>query len=423
MYEKMKKQISLFEKQIVDEKLRKMFHNCFYNTLDTTVEYLDNDEVYLLTGDIPAMWLRDSSASVIQYLDFVGVDEDIYRLIRGLIKRQFFYINIDPYSNSFNKEPNGAGHVNDLGLRTPYTWERKFEIDSLCYPISLIYKTYMLTKDKSLLDDLFVKTCRTIVNVFKIEQNHHKLSSYYHYREGEKEGFNIPNNGKGGKINDTGMIWSGYRPSDDACKYGFFIPGNMFAVVSLKHMGELLKEINQTELANEAIDLMNEIDLGIKKYGIVNHEKYGKIYAYETDGFDNYLLMDDANVPSLLSIPYFNYLDVSDELYQNTRKYCLSEDNPYYFRGKVLSGIGSPHTPKGYVWHIGVTLQALTTNDVKEKEKLIKMIINSDANTLYTHEGVHKDDEEKYTRPWFAWSNSLFSYLILNSKEIVCGGN
>lgn len=423
MYEKMKEKIVIFEKQITNEKLRKMFHNCFYNTLDTTIEFLDNDEVYLVTGDIPAMWLRDSSASVIQYLDFVNIDEDIFKLIKGLIKRQFFYINVDPYTNAFNKEPNGAGHKDDHGLRTPFTWERKFEIDSLCYPIWLIYSLYNSTKDITLLDDLFVRTCKTIMNVFKKEQNHHELSDYYHYRDGEKEGFNIPNHGKGGEIKQTGMIWSGYRPSDDACKYGFFIPGNMFAVVILGYMSELLKEINQNELSDEALKLRKEVDDGIKKYSIFNHYKYGKIYAYETDGLGNYLLMDDANVPSLLSIPYFKYADIEDEIYQNTRRYCLSFDNDYYYEGEVIKGIGSPHTPSGYVWHIGVALQALTTNDEQERKELIDMILNSDADTLFTHEGVYKDDDKIFTRSWFAWSNSLFAYLILDSKNIVCGGN
>lgn len=423
MYEKMKEKIVIFEKQITNEKLRKMFHNCFYNTLDTTIEFLDNDEVYLVTGDIPAMWLRDSSASVIQYLDFVNIDEDIFKLIKGLIKRQFFYINVDPYTNAFNKEPNGAGHKDDYGLRTPFTWERKFEIDSLCYPIWLIYSLYNSTKDITLLDDLFVRTCKTIMNVFKKEQNHHELSDYYHYRDGEKEGFNIPNHGKGGEIKQTGMIWSGYRPSDDACKYGFFIPGNMFAVVILGYMSELLKEINQNELSDEALKLRKEVDDGIKKYSIFNHYKYGKIYAYETDGLGNYLLMDDANVPSLLSIPYFKYADIEDEIYQNTRRYCLSFDNDYYYEGEVIKGIGSPHTPSGYVWHIGVALQALTTNDEQERKELIYMILNSDADTLFTHEGVYKDDDKIFTRSWFAWSNSLFAYLILDSKNIVCGGN
>lgn len=423
MYEKMKEKIVIFEKQITNEKLRKMFHNCFYNTLDTTIEFLDNDEVYLVTGDIPAMWLRDSSASVIQYLDFVNIDEDIFKLIKGLIKRQFFYINVDPYTNAFNKEPNGAGHKDDHGLRTPFTWERKFEIDSLCYPIWLIYSLYNSTKDITLLDDLFVRTCKTIMNVFKKEQNHHELSDYYHYRDGEKEGFNIPNHGKGGEVKQTGMIWSGYRPSDDACKYGFFIPGNMFAVVILGYMSELLKEINQNELSDEALKLRKEVDDGIKKYSIFNHYKYGKIYAYETDGLGNYLLMDDANVPSLLSIPYFKYADIEDEIYQNTRRYCLSFDNDYYYEGEVIKGIGSPHTPSGYVWHIGVALQALTTNDEQERKELIDMILNSDADTLFTHEGVYKDDDKIFTRSWFAWSNSLFAYLILDSKNIVCGGN
>lgn len=422
MYEQMKKDIASFEATISDSKLRTMFHNCFFNTLDTTVEYLDNGEVYMLTGDIPAMWLRDSSASVMQYIEFANKDKDVFNLMRGLIKRQFFYIEVDPYANSFNRDPNGHGHKADEGLRTPYTWERKFEIDSLCYPIWLIHRLYKVSNDKSLLDQQFVKVCKIIMDVFKKEQKHHELSDYYHYREGEKEGFNIPNHGKGGEVNYTGMIWSGYRPSDDACKYGYFIPGNMFAVVALRYMQELLKVIKEDDLCKEAKTLEEEVNAGINKYGIIDHPKYGRIYAYETDGLGNYLLMDDANVPSLLSIPYFKYVDADNEIYQNTRKYCLSKDNPYYFEGKVLKGIGSPHTPNGYVWHIGVVLEALTSNNKDEIKELINMVKNSDAGTNYTHEGVYKDDATIFTRSWFAWSNSLFAYLILKSKDIINGG-
>ncbi len=423
MYEEMKKEISDFESKISNIKLREMFHNCFFNTLDTTVEYLNNGEVYMLTGDIPAMWLRDSSASVMQYIDFAKTDSDVFNLIKGLIKRQFFYIEIDPYANSFNKEPNGNGHKDDEGLRTPYTWERKFEIDSLCYPIWLLYRLYEVSGDKSLLNEQFVKISKIIMDVFKKEQKHHELSDYYHYRNGEKDGFNIPNHGKGGDVKYTGMIWSAYRPSDDACKYGYFIPGNMFAVATLRHMQKLLKVINEEELILEVKKLEKEINDGINKYGIYEHKKHGKIFAYETDGLGNYLLMDDANVPSLLSIPYFEYLTSDDEIYQNTRKYCLSFDNPYYFEGKIIKGIGSPHTPNGYVWHIGVVLEALTSNNKDEILKLIDMVLNSDAGTLYTHEGIYKDDATIFTRSWFAWSNSLFAYLILKSKDLLVGGN
>lgn len=422
MYEKMKETIASFEETIKSDKLKRLFDNCFYNALDTTIEYLDDGSVYMLTGDIPAMWLRDSSASVLQYIEFAKEDEDVFNLIKGLIKRQFFYISIDPYANSFNRDPNGHGHTQDEGERTPYTWERKFEIDSLCYPIWLIYKLYKVTGRKEILDSEFVKTCKIIIDVFKKEQKHHELSDYYHYREGERDGFNIPNHGHGGDIKYTGMIWSGYRPSDDACKYGYFIPGNMFAVVALKRATELLKVIGEDDLAKVASDLAIEVDNGIKQYGIINHEKYGEIYAYEVDGLGNYLLMDDANVPSLLSIPCFEYEDKNSAIYKNTRKYCLSFDNPYYFEGKVLKGIGSPHTPKGYVWHMGIVLEALTSGNNEDVIRIIKIVMNSDNDTYYTHEGINKDDQSEFTRSWFAWSNSLFSYLILKSKNIINGG-
>lgn len=419
MYEKMKQEVQKIVDSIKDPKLRKMFVNCFYNTLDTAVNYLPNGEVYVLTGDIPAMWLRDSSASVIQYLEFASIDEDVKNLFRGLIKRQLFYILVDPYANSFNESPNNHGHIEDEGLKTPYTWERKFEIDSLCYPIWLTYKFYKETKDVTILDDRFIQVCNKILEVFEIEMQHDKKSQYYHYRPGEKEEFCIPNHGHGGEVNNCGLIWSGYRPSDDACKYGFFIPGNMFASVILKQMAELLNDIDQVEIASKALNMKKVLDEAIEKYAVIDHEKYGKMYVYETDGLGHYLLMDDANIPSLLTIPYFGYKNNDDPIYQNTRNYCLSLDNPFYFEGKVLTGVGSPHTPKDYVWHIGVVAQGLTAIDDEEKLSVINMVLNSDDNTTLTHEGVHKDDQSIYTRPWFSWSNSLFTYFILKNLNLV----
>jgi len=419
MYETMNSEIEQFENSISNKKLKETFQNCFYDTLKHSISYLDKDNVYIITGDIPAMWLRDSSASVVQYIGFAKDDEDVRKMLVGLLNRDYFYIGIDPYSNSFNLKPDFAGHKEDEGLRTPYTWERKFEIDSLCYPIWLQYKLYKSVGSKEVIPSSFIPTCRTILKVFSTEQRHSELSKYFHYRPGEKEEFCIPNRGKGGEDKYTGMIWSGYRPSDDACKYSYFIPGNMFAVVILKMMSEMLMDLSESELASEALRIGKEVEGGIRKYGIYHSDKFGDIYAYETDGNGNYTLMDDANVPSLLSIPYFGYESCNMPIYKNTRAYCLSESNPFFFKGEVLTGIGSPHTPKGFVWPMGMILQALTTDSDEEKKSILQMLLNSDDNTCLMHEGINKDNQKDYTRPWFTWCNSLFSYFLLSNKDLI----
>lgn len=394
-------------------KLYTLFENCFYNTLNTTTEFLSDGSVFVFTGDIPAMWLRDSSAQVRHYIPLAKTDEKFQQLIEGLIKRQLYYIEIDPYANAFNKEANNASAgYKDKTEHNPWVWERKYEIDSLCYPIQLSYLYWKETDRTSLFDDTFKKVVNIIMDLWTLEQNHSN-SHYTFQRMDCPPTDTLKNDGKGMPVNYTGMTWCGFRPSDDACTFNYLIPSNMFAVVVLKYVEEIACDVYRDYmLAKAARKLCEEIDYGIRTYGIYRHPRFGDIFAYETDGFGNYNLMDDANVPSLLSIPYLQYTTNADPVYQNTRRFILSDENPYYFQGKYAKGIGSPHTPENYIWHIGLIMQALTSSDDNEIKEILQTIINTDAGTGFMHEGFNVDNPGEFTRPWFAWANSLFSELI-----------
>ncbi|MGL5821174.1 MAG: glycoside hydrolase family 125 protein [Sarcina sp.] len=399
--------------KIDDPKLKETFYRCFIDTMETTVMMPEENDTFIITGDIPAMWLRDSTSQVEHYLPFVNEYTDLREIFTGLIKRQLNCIKIDPYANAFNKTANGQKWDNDITKDSPWVWERKYEIDSLCYPVRLIYKYWRKTGDNSIFTDEVLETFNTIINLWEVEQNHFKESEYSFIRLNCSETDTLCNNGLGNPVEYTGMTWSGFRPSDDACKYGYLVPANMFASVVLSYISEIALEIYQDTLLHEkAITLKNDIDSAIEDYAIIEHPEYGKIYAYEVDGLGNYNLMDDANVPSLLSIPYIGYREIDDEIYQNTRKFILSKNNPHYYEGKVASGIGSPHTPPEYIWHIALSMQGLTTNDQIEIDKMIETLNNTDADTHYMHEGFHCDDASKFTRDWFAWSNSLFADFI-----------
>lgn len=408
-------------KEIIEEvvlncensRLAEMFAKCFPNTLETTTEILDDGTTYVFTGDIPAMWLRDSTAQVKHYLPLAKEDIEIRRIIEGLIKRQIMYINIDPYANAFNKEPNGSGHQEDLTEQNPWIWERKYEIDSLCNPIQLSYLYWKQTGETSIFDEEYKKAVKTIIALWITEQNHTEKSMYSFQRFGCVESDTLKNNGKGTPVKVTGMTWSGFRPSDDACIYGYLVPANMFAAVVLGYIEEISEAVyGDLELKASAARLKSEIDSAIKQYGIYEHEKYGKIYAYETDGYGNYNLMDDANCPSLLCIPYMGYTTKEDPIYINTRQFLLSEDNPYYREGKAAKGIGSPHTPAGFIWPIALCMQALTSNSKEEVDKIIEMLLNTTADTGFMHESFDPDNPAAFTREWFAWANSLFGELI-----------
>lgn len=396
-------------------KLRRVFLNCFPNTLQTTTKLHEDGTSYIFTGDIPAMWLRDSSAQVRQYLLLAKDDADVRRIIAGLVRKQLTYIQIDPYANAFNEVelPLEEIHHRDLTKLNGWVWERKYEIDSLCYPIQLSYLYWKSTGDTSLFDGEFKTVAHIIMDLWTTEQRHAEHSPYRFERMDCRKTDTLKNHGLGMPVNYTGMTWSAFRPSDDANTYGYLIPANMFAVVVLRYLTEIAQDVyGDTPLAAKAAQLAEEIDDGIQTYGVVHHPKYGRIYAYETDGYGNYNLMDDANVPSLLAIPYLGYTTADDPIYQNTRRFILSEDNPYYFAGEKARGIGSPHTPHRYIWHIGLSMQALTAVDPQETQELIELILSTDADCDYMHEGFDADDPHQFTREWFAWANSLFAELI-----------
>lgn len=403
-----------------DPDLNKLFHNCYPNTLETTTKILEDGTPFIFTGDIPAMWLRDSSAQVRHYLPLCSKSKDLSDLVAGLIQKYAMYIAIDPYANAFNETDNGHGYnQEDKTLHNPWVWERKYEIDSLCYPIQLSYLFWKETGRTDFFDQNYLKAIEIIVKQWRCEQDHMANSPYIFERFDCVPSDTLPHEGKGNPVVPTGMTWSGFRPSDDACKYGYLVPANMFAVVVLGYMAEITGEIYQnTALKETILQLRQEIDDGIQKHAIVEHETFGEIYAYEVDGQGNFNLMDDANVPNLLSIPYLGYCSLEDPIYQNTRAFILSQENPYYYSGSVLKGIGSPHTPEQYVWSIALSMQGLTSQSEAERAELIELLKSCHAGTFFMHEGVEVNHPEQFTRSWFAWANSIFSEFVLDYLNI-----
>lgn len=396
----------------------KNFNAAFANTLLTTVKRHEDGTTFLLTGDIPAMWLRDSTAQVRPYLVIAKEDEVLAAMISGLVKKQFFYINIDPYANAFNEAANGAGHQSDLTEMNDWIWERKYEIDSLCYPIQLAYLLYKNTGRTDQFNDDFVSGIKKALHVFATEQNHQE-SPYRFERETWRKEDTLINDGKGAPVVPTGMTWSGFRPSDDACAYGYLVPSNMFAVVVLDYIVEIFSSIlNEPAIVTQAKQLRSEIQAGIDAFGKTTNQAGQTIYAYEVDGQGNATVMDDSNVPNLIAAPYLGYGSDQDETYLATRKTLLSSENPYFYEGKYAKGIGSSHTPENYVWPIAMAMEGMTTPDKAEKERILNQLVATDAGTHLMHEGFDVDDPTKYTREWFSWANMMFCELVMDYFDI-----
>ncbi len=406
-------------------KLAELYRNCYPNTLETATEILDDGKVFVLTGDIPAMWLRDSTAEVSHYIPLAADNHSIRSIISGVIRKQREYILIEPYANAYKKEENDHEEFKDSPKNHPIVWERKYEIDSLCYPLRLTYLYWKATGDVSVLDQSFIESAKTTVDLWITEQNHFEKSPYRFTRLNCSYQDTLHNDGMGEPVDYTGMTWSGFRPSDDACRYGYLVASNMFAVVVLGYLDEMLKAEypDETELIAKAAKLRAEISEGIEKHAIIDHETHGKIYACEVNGKGDYFLFDDANVPSLLSAPYLGFCSTDDEIYRNTRKFILSKDNPYYYEGKFAKGVGSPHTPEGYIWHIALSMQGLTADNAEEMREILHYLETTDGGTGYMHEGFDANNPDVFTRSWFSWSCALFAEFVEKAVDEGVIGN
>jgi len=414
------KEIQRVKKLVTNQKLAWMFENCFPNTLDTTVRHRKSDgkdDTIVYTGDIPAMWLRDSGAQVWPYVQLANNDPELKAMLAGVVRRQFKCINIDPYANAFldpyDPDPDHKW-MTDKTKMIPELHERKWEIDSLCYPLRLAYHYWKTTGDASVFDGEWLEAINNVLKTFKEQQRKDGNGPYTFQRETERALDTLNNNGLGAPVNPVGLIVSCFRPSDDATTLQFLVPSNFFAVSSLKKAAEILTAVNNDALlAKECSDLAAEVETALKKYATYNHPEYGTIYAFEVDGFGNHFLMDDANVPSLLAMPYLGDVDVNDPIYQNTRRFVWSKNNPYFFKGTAGEGIGGPHIGYDMIWPMSIMMKAFTSHDDNEIKICIKMLMDTDAGTGFMHESFHKDDPKNFTRSWFAWQNTLFGELIL----------
>lgn len=417
------REIARVSKQIADPKLRWMFGNCYPNTLDTTVKMGVVDgkpDAFVITGDIDALWLRDSSAQVRPYLHLAREDADLRRLYHGLIARQARCILLDPYANAFLEDPNA---------RTKLSWaladktemkqgvaERKWEIDSLCYPLRLAHDYWRATGDVSPFDALWAESARAILRTFREQQRKHGPGPYRFLRSSDRPTETLMLDGYGAPTRPVGLIHSGFRPSDDSCVYPFLIPANYFAVTVLRELASLAMAARQdAALANEATSLGGEIAAALRAYGTMRLRDGREVIAYEVDGFGNTIFMDDANVPSLSSLAYLRCVDRKDPLWQRTAAAAWSDANPYWSRGKVVEGIGGPHVGLRQVWPMSLIIRAFSQDhDPRMLRNILRMLSNSDAGTGFIHEAVDQDDPAKFTRDWFAWANGLFGELLVH---------
>jgi meiotically up-regulated gene 157 (Mug157) protein len=410
--------------KIRDPELAWMFENCYPNTLDTTVEFSaagGKPDTFIITGDIDAMWLRDSACQVWPYVALAKSDSDLRKMFQGLIGRQARCILVDPYANAFLRDPKSTKAlewaVGDLTEMRPGVAERKWEVDSLCYCIRLAHGYWKATGDTAPFDPEWVTAMRTVVQTFREQQRKNGPGPYHFQRKTETPTDTQALGGFGNPARPVGMIYTLFRPSDDACLYSFYVPSNLFAVVSLRQLAGMAAEIlKDARFAAECQAQASEVEEALAKYGRIKTSD-GEIWAFEVDGYGNQLFMDDANIPGLLSLPYLGCCTATDTVCQRTRQRVLSDDNPYFFKGSAANGIGGPHEGLNMIWPMALIAQAMTSNDEAEIRQCLRWLKTTHAGTGFVHESFEKDDPAKFTRAWFAWANTLFGELIVKLSE------
>jgi hypothetical protein len=399
-----------------DPVLAALFANCFPNTLDTTVQpgtYEGKPDTVVLTGDIAAMWLRDSSAQVWPYLPLASKDRSLRDLLEGVIRRQVRCLLIDPYANCFMADlsaPPLEASRKDQTVMKQGVGERKYELDSLCYPIRLAHGYWKNTGNTAPFDTAWKLAMQAVLKTMRVEQRKDGQGPYRFQRPALNPTDSLVN-GIGNPLRPIGLIASAFRPSDDACILPFLVPANLFAVTSLRQLAAMSNTIlGDAKMATEAFDLANEVQSALRQHAIVPTSA-GTVWAYEVDGYGGTILMDDANVPSLLSLPY---LDSSPDaaLYARTRSFVWSEQNPWFFRGSAGEGIGGPHIGRDSIWPMSQIVYALTSDSGAQIRTMIQTLKSCAAATGFVHESYNRNDSAHFTRAWFAWANTLFGELI-----------
>jgi meiotically up-regulated gene 157 (Mug157) protein len=422
---------------MVDPDLATLFTNCFPNTLDTTVTPgWNHDDAFVITGDIDAMWLRDSTNQVLPYVPYCNDAPEIKSLIRGAVKRQQRSVLIDSYANAFNFNASGNGHTTDLRdpPMSPGVFEGKFEVDGLCAAIKLMYHYWNTTRDESVLvhdGGLFLAAAQRIMETLwnatlgTIETYVVRQSQLPYYRFFRVDPWEYDVYPKNTIVPTTHMARSAFRPSDDATMYDFLVPSNAMAVVELNHLFELCQVAADASadravahqfrlIANYTNVLLVGIRDALRAYAVTTiKETNATILAYEVDGWGNVNLMDDPNIPGLLSLPFIG-ADFAASFAPDLRGWLLSSSNPYYYCGTVGCGMGSPHTPPGWIWPMALMVRALTSSNETEIMEQLDMLKASAQYTGWMHESFSPFDPKNYTRSWFAWANTLFGQTILD---------
>ncbi|KAF7373060.1 hypothetical protein MSAN_00513700 [Mycena sanguinolenta] len=422
--------------RMVDADLARFFENAYTNTLDTTIKWFNENLTFVVTGDIPAEWLRDSCNQFKVYLPLLGQDQPLQDLTRGVINLQARYITEFPYCNAFQPPPESGLPAEccsgDFGASVSppenltIVWTCGYELDSLLSFLQLSRLYFQYSNDKSIftfnnggwftaVEAILQVIAEQATPTYDADGN---VISFYNI-SGPNQQY-MKNDGRGPPKANTGLIGTTYRPSDDVVYFPYNVPHQAMAVVELRGLAALLKSAGnlRPDIQSEALARASTVETSVMKWGTVLTKDWGEVFAYEVDGYGGAAMQDDPNVPSLVSIPYLGFMNATNPIYQNTRKMVLSTTgNPYYGFGPVIRGVSSPHIDEKHVWPMGLVTEVVTGTDDADILVKLEYLKNTTTGLGLMHESVNTHNVEDYTRPWFAWANSYFAETILQLAQ------
>ena len=420
-------------------EVAEVFENALPMTLDTAVTLGETDarpDAFVVTGDIPAMWPRDATASVWPLLGFVRSDDTARRVVEGVLNREAACLRLDPYANAFydfvhgvsdadRAHPRFGVHAGDATAMRPELHERKFELDTLAAFLRLSVGYHDAGGDPAAFGPGWLDAVRRVVATIREQQMGSDEEDaapdgppYTFLRTTPYATDTLVLRGRGQPARRCGLCRSPFRPSDDAAQLPFPIAANAMAAVGLRGVAGLMGDLGlDAGLAADCRRLGEELAEAVARHGVVEHPTAGRIFAYEIDGFGNACFMDDANVPSLLSLPYLGFCAADDPLYLRTRAFLWGDDNPYFARGSAATGIGGPHVGRANLWPMSILVHALTATDPAEADADLALLCRTHASRRVMHETFHKDDAAEFTRPWFCWPNALFAELVMRRHD------
>ena len=411
--EAVERRIACAADRIADPAIRRLLQGTLPNTLDTTVIAGGSDarpDTFILTGDIHAMWLRDSTAQIWPYLSSVTEDHELDRLVRGVMHRQSDQILLDPYANAFLPSEEAGEWANDETEMRPGVHERKWEPDSIAAFFRLAAGYWQASRSVLPFDEPWRAAMRLALQTLRVEQRRDGTTPYRFHRPGGDPTDFVPLGGRGAPTQPNGMVHGAFRPSDDACELPLNVPVNLALAAALEQVAPVAEAVDAAEFALEARSLAADIRAGVARDG--SGEGADAVWAYEVDGRGRRVRMDDANAPSLLALPYLGACRADDPRYLATRHWVLSAQNPWWFSGRAAEGVGSPHTGPGRIWPIALAMRGLTASSAAERLDCVRLLANTHAGTYLAHESFVADDPSTFTRPWFAWANSLVGEFL-----------